>query len=87
MKIHIHLATVALFFALLVVITCETIDSSSPYPSESDVASIAEGPDLASLGIGTIPLGSSVTASTSNNSSTSVSLDDSSLKDLSDRIN
>jgi len=87
MKTHIQLATVALFFALLVVITCETIDSSIPNPSERDVASIAEGPDLASLGIGTTPLGSIVTASTSNNSRTSVSLDDSPLKDLSDMIN
>lgn len=82
MNIRIQLAAVALLFSLLVVAPCETIGTSSPFPSSSDVASIGNGTDLTSLGIGNVPLGGSV-----GNINSGVSFDDNSLKELSDMIN
>jgi hypothetical protein len=79
MNTPVKLASVMLLLSLLVVLPCETVDTSSPYPSYKDVASIAEGTDPASLGIGTVPLGS--------DSSSGLSFDDNSLKALSDMIN
>lgn len=75
-----HLLGIALLVVLVVMGSCETV-ADGPYPSYSEVASIANGPDMAALGVGSVGIG----ADSSNTAS--VPFDSKALEDLTRMIN
>ena len=80
MKVQGNLMRLALLLLLAAMASCETI-GASPYPSYSDVAAIANGPDMSALGVGNVGLGGD------SNSDASLPYDPKALDDLSRMIN